>query len=85
VLVQATINIKVDNSTLTLQNVKEGSNVEVDLKPEAAAPAHPAAQVRPNAVNCCSLLRMAHLALALKSDPELKASVVHVVKMTSTQ
>lgn len=42
---QATIQIKVNDTAMVLNNVKEGSNVEVDLKPTAQqAPA--AASVR---------------------------------------
>ena len=46
---QATINIKVNNTAMVLNNVKEGSNVEVDMTPTAQqAPA--AAAVRPDSV-----------------------------------
>lgn len=36
---QATINVKVNGTTMTLNNVKEGSNVELDMMPNAGKPA----------------------------------------------
>lgn len=43
---QATISIKVNDTAMVLNNVKEGSNVEVDMTPTAAGAAPAATDVR---------------------------------------